>query len=67
MNNFIVRVIRHQGDKRSKVLMLDGVVERVNAGGRQAFHNAEELWAILVSADENNQSQDGRIVTREKK
>jgi len=48
MDSYIVRVIRRDQLEHSKCMHMEGVVEGVESRGRQAFHSAAELWAILV-------------------
>ncbi len=50
MDSYIVRVIRRDQADRSQYLHMAGVVEGVEVCGRQPFHNAAELWAILAGA-----------------
>jgi len=52
MDSYIVRVIRRRRDQaeRNKRMHMEGVVEGVEIRGRQAFHNATELWSILAEA-----------------
>lgn len=45
--NFIVRIYRHEGNIPQRIV---GVVEQVGVEGKRAFHNFDELWAILASA-----------------
>jgi len=48
MDSYIVRVIRRDQAERSKRWHMEGVVEGVESRGRQPFHSAAELWAILA-------------------
>ena len=48
MESYIVRVIRRDQAECSKRWHMEGVVEGVECRGRQPFHSAAELWAILV-------------------
>lgn len=45
-DSFVVHIYRKpEGNPREAV----GVVERVGGSGRQAFRDANELWALLFS------------------
>jgi hypothetical protein len=55
--SYIIRVYRsaiHRGSARYNrdAIALDGIVESPASGEHMSFHNAEELWAILVSNTE---------------
>ena len=62
MENYIVRVLRRDPAAVGRDAHLDGVVEVVESGLRRAFHNAEELWAILGEEIENT---DGQVASLE--
>lgn len=55
MDSYVVRVIRRRILNQDDIPGLDGVVEQVGGGERRAFHNADELWAILADAEEREQ------------
>lgn len=44
LESYVVRIYRRPGGRRHGLV---GLVEAVGMGGKQAFTNAEELWAIL--------------------
>lgn len=52
MDSYVVRVVRRQILNQEDIPGLDGVVEQVEGGERRAFHNADELWAILADTGE---------------
>ncbi len=63
MESYIVRVIRRDQVERSKRMRMEGVVEGVESRGRQAFHDAAELWAILAEtrrAESNDPEATGK-------
>jgi hypothetical protein len=47
VNDYVVRVYRWGSAGAGPPPHVVGVVERVGAEGRQAFHNLDELWRIL--------------------
>ncbi|MBI5755932.1 MAG: hypothetical protein HZA12_03315 [Nitrospirae bacterium] len=48
MDNYVVRIYRR--DTKNPGLLV-GVVEEVGVEGNRAFHNLDELWAILISGN----------------
>jgi hypothetical protein len=44
MENYIVRIYRHEKNKPHKLL---GLVEKVGEEGKKAFTHVDELWEIL--------------------
>lgn len=46
LESYVVRIYRRPGGRRHGLV---GLVEAVGMGGKQAFTNAEELWAILTA------------------
>jgi hypothetical protein len=44
MENYIVRIYRHEKDKPHKLM---GIVEKVGEEGKKAFTHVDELWEIL--------------------
>jgi hypothetical protein len=59
MDSYIVRVVRREKTQTDRAAHLDGVVEEVESGTRQAFHNADELWAILGGVAETDKPGGG--------
>lgn len=48
MDNYVVRIYRR--DTKNPGLLV-GVVEEAGVEGKRAFHNLDELWAILRSGN----------------
>ena len=46
MDNYIVRIYRHDEEDLRNVV---GIVEQVGTEENRAFHDLDELWAILRS------------------
>lgn len=44
MENYIVRIYRHEKNKPHKLM---GIVEKVGEEGKKAFTHVDELWEIL--------------------
>jgi hypothetical protein len=44
MENYIVRIYRHEKDKPQRFM---GIVEKVGEEGKKAFTQYDELWEIL--------------------
>jgi hypothetical protein len=44
MENYIVRIYRHEKDKPHKLM---GIVEKVGEEGKKGFTHVDELWEIL--------------------
>lgn len=52
MDTYIIRVLRREKTQDDKSLDLHGVVETADSHKRQAFHSADQLWALLLSLEE---------------
>jgi hypothetical protein len=67
MDNYIIRVLRREKAQKDTAMHLDGVVETVDGGTREAFHNANELWAILLGAHGETELDDRNTNKKEDK
>lgn len=47
VDNYIIRIYRRDEEDLRKMA---GIVEQVGTEKKQAFHNLDELWAILTTA-----------------
>lgn len=66
-DNYTVRVLRREQTQQDRSAHLDGVVEAVDSGTRQAFHSARELWAILAGAGGGSQPDEDAVTTKTNK
>ena len=64
MDNYIVRVLRREQTQKDSTAHLDGVVEMVESGTRQAFHSADELWSLLGGTGGMSKSDGGDATTK---
>ena len=64
MESYVVRIYRRDPkDPRTLV----GVVEQAEAAGGKAFHDAEELIAILVSTGPDQGTRKSKSIRRKKR
>jgi len=50
MENYIVRIYRHEKDKPQRFM---GIVETVGKEGKKAFTRYDELWEILNASQQH--------------
>jgi hypothetical protein len=63
MENYIVRIYRHEKDKPQRLM---GIVEQVGEEGKKAFTQYDELWEILNASRQQTGKKSSEKMTEGK-